>query len=138
MTPPCSSVQVEGVHDDLNESGRRAFVLASKHVALLSDPERYVDAVLRFARAIDMVEEVRYEWIQYGRPKLYTHSNGALVPHPLVRLLAESEKEAARCGRELRLVPEAIKRAPGRPLGSTSAPDRVAISAPPVIELRDE
>jgi hypothetical protein len=118
--------------EDLGPEGRRAFVLASRHVEGLPDPGRFHDAVLRFARAIDLVEEVRAEWISYGRPKLFTHTNGAVVPHPLVKLLAESEKDAARAGRALKLEPEALKRPPGRPTGSATATDR---KAPPVVKL---
>ena len=118
--------------DDLGPHGRRAFVMASRHVANLPDDERFHDAVLRFARAIDMVEEVRAEWISHGRPKLTEYSNGALAPHPLVKLLAESEKDAARAGRALKLEPEALKRPPGRPTGSATAVDR---KAPPVVKL---
>jgi hypothetical protein len=121
------------IPDDLGDSGRRAFVMASEHVEKLSDPERFADAVLRFARAIDMVEEVRAEWQAAGRPKLFTHSNGAVVPHPLVKLLAESEKDAARAGRALKLEPESIKGARGGShMGRATAPDR---KAPPIVKL---
>lgn len=120
------------IPDDLGPDGRRAFVMASRHVANLPDDERFHDAVLRFARAIDMVEEVRAEWISHGRPKLTEYSNGALAPHPLVKLLAESEKDAARAGRALKLEPEALRRPPGRPTGSATAVDR---KEPPIVKL---
>ncbi len=120
--------------DDLNESGRRAFVMASRHVESLPDADRFSDAVLRFARAIDMVEEVRDEWNAAGRPKLFTHSNGAVVPHPLVKLLADSEKDAARAGRALKLEPDSIKGSRGgSSMGRAVAPDRKA--PPPVVKL---
>jgi hypothetical protein len=118
--------------DDLGAEGVRAFALASRHVASLPDAEKYHDAVLRFARAVDLVEEVRREWIDHGRPKLTEYSNGALAPHPLVKLLAEAEKDAARAGRALKLEPEALKRPPGRPPGAASVSDR---KAPPVVRL---
>ena len=118
--------------DDLGDAGRRAFVLAARHVESLPEPERFADAVLRFARAIDMVEEVRAEWVSYGRPKLFTHTNGAVVPHPLVKLLAESEKDAARAGRALKLEPEALKNPRGGVQGRAVAIDR---QAPPVVQL---
>ena len=117
---------------DLGAEGVRAFALASRHVASLPDADKYHDAVLRFARAVDLVDEVRREWIDHGRPKLTEYSNGALAPHPLVKLLAEAEKDAARAGRALKLEPEALKRPPGRPSGATSAADR---GAPPVITI---
>lgn len=118
--------------DDLGDAGRRAFLMAAQHVEKLPDPERFSDAVLRFARAIDMVEEVRAEWVSYGKPKLFTHTNGAVVPHPLVKLLADSEKDAARAGRALKLEPESLKNPRGGVQGRTVAKDRVAR---PVVEL---
>ncbi len=121
------------IPEDMGEAGRRAFVMASEHVERLPDPERFADVVLRYARAIDMVEEVRAEWVAEGRPKLFTHSNGAVVPHPLVKLLADSEQAAARAGRALKLEPDAIKGARGgSPMGRQSAPDK---KLPPVIKL---
>jgi hypothetical protein len=121
------------IPEDMGEAGRRAFVMASEHVERLPDPDRFADVVLRYARAIDMVEEVRAEWIAEGRPKLFTHSNGAVVPHPLVKLLADSEQAAARAGRALKLEPDAIKGPRGgSPMGRQSAPDK---KLPPVIKL---
>jgi hypothetical protein len=125
-------VSTDQLPDDLGDAGRRAFVLASKHVESLPEPEKFADAVLRFARAIDMVEEVREEWISYGRPKLFTHTNGAVVPHPLVKLLAESEKDAARAGRALKLEPDALKAPRGGVQGRAVAKDR---KAPPIVKL---
>jgi hypothetical protein len=121
------------IPEDLGECGRRAFIMALAHIEKLPDPDRFADAVLRFARAIDMVEEVRAEWISEGRPKLFTHSNGSVVPHPLVKLLADSEQAAARAGRALKLEPDSIKGARGgSPMGRAVAKDRVSS---PVVEL---
>ena len=122
------------VPDDLGDEGRRAFLIASEHVETLPNPERFAAVVLRFARAIDMVEEVRGEWIAAGRPKLFTHSNGAVVPHPLVKLLADSEQAAARAGRALKLEPDALKNPRGGVQGRAVAKDRVS-TAPPIVEL---
>jgi hypothetical protein len=120
--------------DDLNASGSRAFDVALSQIESMSEPDRFYDAVLRFARAVDMAEFVRADWMDRGRPLMFEHSNGALVPHPLVKLLAESEKDAARAGRALKLEPDAIRRATiGRPPGSSSSPDRKA--PPPVVKL---
>jgi hypothetical protein len=100
----------------------------------MPEPDRFYEAVLRFARAVDMAHFVRADWVDRGRPLMYEHTNGALVPHPLVKLLAESEKDAARAGRALKLEPDAIRRATiGRPPGSSSSPDRKA--PPPVVKL---
>jgi hypothetical protein len=119
---------------DLQPSGSRAFDVALAQVESLPDSDRFYDAVLRFARAVDMADFVRADWVDRGRPLMYEHTNGAIVPHPLVKLLAESEKDAARAGRALKLEPDAIRRATiGRPPGSSSSPDRKA--APPVVKL---
>ena len=120
--------------DDLGASGARAFDVALAQIASMQEPDRFYDAVLRFARAVDMADFVRADWVDRGRPLMYEHTNGALVPHPLVKLLAESEKDAARAGRALKLEPDAIRRATiGRPPGSSSSPDRKA--PPPVVKL---
>jgi hypothetical protein len=119
--------------DDLGDAGKRAFNLASSQVDAMPEPGRFRDAVLRFARAVDLVEELREEWIAEGRPKLFTHSNGALVPHPLLKLIAETEKDAARFGRALKLEPDAIKGARGGSAkGRQSSPDR---KAPPIVTV---
>ena len=120
--------------DDLGVSGARAFDVALAQIASMPEPDRFYDAVLRFARAVDMADFVRADWVDRGRPLMYEHTNGALVPHPLVKLLAESEKDAARAGRALKLEPDAIRRATiGRPPGASSSPDRKA--PPPVVKL---
>jgi hypothetical protein len=121
------------VPSDLGEDGRRAFEIGAKQVDSFADPEDFAHAVVRFARAVDLVVEVRAEWDSHGRPKLFTHTNGALVPHPLFKMLQSAESDAAKYGRALKLEPNAIKRAgPGRPPGASSAPDR---KAPPKIKL---
>jgi hypothetical protein len=120
--------------DDLGTSGARAFDVALTQIESMPEPNRFYDAVLRFARAVDMADFVRADWVDRGRPLMYEHTNGALVPHPLVKLLAEAEKDAARAGRALKLEPDAIRRATiGRPPGSSSSPDRKA--PPPVVKL---
>ena len=118
--------------DDLGPEGRRAWLIASEHVEQLLDAEKFADAVMRFARAVDMVDEVRREWVAVGKPKLFTHSNGAVVPHPLVKLLAESEKDAARYGRALKLEPDALKNPRGGVKGRALSEDR---QAPPVVRI---
>ncbi len=78
--------------------------------------ERYLAAVARRAR-------IEAEWIKLGSP---VTSNGgatgrALVPHPLLKTLAEADGLCDRLERSLSRRPAA-----GRPTGSESAPDRVA------------
>ncbi len=119
---------------DLGADGLRAFDVASEQVSGFPDSERFFDAVLAFARAIDMLESVRREWVDYGRPWVTTNPNGAEGVHPLVKLIRDLEADAHRARKALKLEPDAIKRAgPGRPPGSSSSPDRKA--PPPVVKL---
>jgi len=119
--------------DDLGVEGRVAFEIGAKQVDSFADPDDFAHAVSRFARAVDLVVEVRSEWDSHGRPKLFTHTNGALVPHPLFKMLQSAESDAARYGRALKLEPNVIKRpGPGRPPGAVSSSDR---KAPPKIKL---
>ena len=109
---------------DLGPDGLRAFDIAANQVAGFSDFEKFYDAVLAFARAIDMLESVRREWISHGRPWVTTNPNGAEGIHPLVKLIRELESDAHRARKALQLEPDAIKRAVGRPPGATSSDDR--------------
>lgn len=118
---------------DLDPHGQRAFAIGAASVADLPNPDRFFDAVLRFARAVQMAEKIRREWIAEGEPLAFMHANGLLGQHPLVKMLADAERDAMRAGRALRLDPETIKGPPGRPKGASSAQDR---KAPPVIRLR--
>ncbi len=128
----------EGVAD-LDAHGLRAYISAASAV----DVERYPFAVLRFARAVEIVEQTRADWVDHGKPILSTHINGALVAHPLVRLIRDLETDAAAAGRACFLDPSsAEKRAPGGQMGRTWAKDRRlvsrgAIDLPPVITWRD-
>jgi hypothetical protein len=116
----------EGVAD-LDEDGRRAFAAAASAV----DVERYGHAVLRYARAVELVERTREEWASHGSPLLLTHTNGALVIHPLVRLIRDLESDAAIARRAVFLEPAtAEKRAPGGQMGRSWAKDRRAPSSP--------
>lgn len=118
---------------DLDSHGRFAFDVAIAQVDAMPDSDRFFHAVLRFARAVQMTEKIRREWILEGEPLTYTHHNGAIVPHPLVKMLADTEKEAMRAGRALKLEPDAIKGARGGSApGRQSAPDR---KAPPLVTV---
>jgi hypothetical protein len=117
---------------DLGPHGLRAFDVGAAAIAGLDEPERFFDAVVAYARAIDMVESARAEWIDLGRPWISTNPNGAEGIHPQLKIIREAEADAYRARRALKLAPDAIKRAPGRPPGAVSAVDR---QAPPVVQL---
>ncbi len=112
---------------DLDEDGRRAFAAAASAV----DVERYPHAVLRYARAVELVERTREEWARHGSPLLLTHTNGALVIHPLVRLIRDLESDAAIARRAVFLEPAtADKQSPGGQMGRSWAKDRRGASPP--------
>jgi hypothetical protein len=94
--------------------------------------DRYGHAVLRYARAVELVERTRDEWASHGAPLLLTHTNGALVIHPLVRLIRDLESDAAIARRSVFLDPATVeKRAPGGQRGQSWAKDRrPAITSP--------
>jgi hypothetical protein len=118
---------------DLGADGRRAFVVAAEQIGGFADSERFYDAVVAFARAIDMLESVRRDWLAAGRPWVASYPNGAEAVHPLVKLIRDLESDAHRARKALKLEPDAIKRAgPGRPPGASSSTDR---KAPPVIRV---
>lgn len=116
---------------DLRERGQRAYRAAAEQV----DAELYDDCVRRYARAIDLADMIRADWISRGAPLLYESPSGALRVHPLVTLLREAEADAAVAARAVFLDPSRCPsgRAPGRPRGAVSAVDRRP--APPVLRL---
>jgi len=127
---------VASVKLGLSLAGARALDVALASIEQLADRDRFVDAAVRYARAVDLADELRAEWESYGRPKLYTVNNGTMIPHPLVKMLREAEADAARFGKALKLEPAAVKRSTiGRPPGASSAPDRQVDALGPVLEL---
>ncbi len=119
---------------DLKSEGAHAFLLAVEQVCNLPDWQKYEHAIVRFARAVDMVAFARSEWANEGSPALMIYPNGAAAPHPLVKMIESSEAAAARAGKELGLLPGADKekRPPGRPPGAASARDK---APPPIITI---
>ena len=119
---------------DLKSEGAHAFLLAVEQVCNLPDWQKYEHAIVRFARAVDMVAFARAEWIDAGCPALMTFKNGAQSAHPLVKLIESSEVAAARAGKELGLLPGADKekRPVGRPPGAASARDK---APPPLVTI---
>jgi hypothetical protein len=79
----------------------------------------------RLEDVIRDLAELREEWERLGRPKLMRNANLNFVPHPLLKLIRESEELIERMSRPL----EAARG--GRPKGSGSAPDRVMPAGPP-------
>lgn len=89
------------------------------------------DPVARYERQVAMVDALRAEWANLGRPM--TAEGGATgratVVHPLVVAIQDAEMRADRLFRST-----LERRRPGKPVGSTSAPDRAA-GAPPRLKV---
>ena len=87
------------------------------------------EAEARYRRAGELVEKIRARWMEEGEP-LTTQGGAtgrALVPHPLVKMLAEAERDADRYSRAL------MRRHPGPdPVAAVTA--EVGLS--PAAELR--
>lgn len=119
--------------EDLGPDGLRAFGVGLRTIENLDDPERYFDALVAYARGVDMVESARREWKRIGSPWTATNPNGAEGVHPQLKLIRDLEADAHRARRALKLAPDAVKRSgPGRPPGAGSAKDRTKV---PVVEL---
>ena len=108
----------------LTPAGRRAF---SRAVAALSgrDVDTLAEPIERYARSADLAARLTEDWRKEGHPATgFGGATGkAKVPHPLVAMIREAERDAARAWDELGLKPS---RAQGRPVGAASAPDRAA------------
>lgn len=69
--------------------------------------------------------ETRREWEAQGKPLTTFSDNGIEYVHPLWKLMIEAESQAAKLREKA-----TPKKAPGRPVGKVSAPDRVSRPAP--------
>ena len=95
----------------------------------MKDADEFADALEAYERTQADALYVRGLWIAEGRPLMQQATNGLLGRHPLWRVMLEAEVHAARfrseLGRTPRSAKSAIRRGPGRPVGATSAADRV-------------
>jgi len=121
------------VNAQLTPEGEYAYRCAAESV----DAERYPHAVLRFARAVDLEERLRAEWVDLGRPMLVDAPNGTPYAHPLLKLIREAAADTSAAARTVLLDPEKAKPRSkgGRPMGSASAPDRTGTTEPAKIRL---
>lgn len=124
----------KALREELTPAGRDAWKRAAEHLG--ERAEQYVDAVERYAFAVDMVARLRAEWAAAGRPIISQGgaTGRATVEHPLIGAIARAERDAASFGSKLGLEPQ-TKRAPGRPAGASSAPDRTRGAARPGLTL---
>jgi hypothetical protein len=85
------------------------------------------DAVRGYELAHDRAEYARSEWAKAGLPLVVVLANGVEAPHPLWRTLMQAESFLLRSRAGLKA---ADRR--GRPVGSSSAPDRQRPKLKPV------
>lgn len=101
--------------------------------------ERFTEAIDRFALAVDMAHRIQAEWVKRKLPILTKGgtTGNVVVAHPLVAMLAESERNAARFGGYLGLDPRSAKQLGalrGRP--QERVPMRKQGEPPKVVPLR--
>lgn len=92
----------------MGAEARRAWSAARAGLPPGQPVERFEDALRRYGRTVDLAARLRAEWRALGEP--VTAQGGAtgqaLVPHPLVKMLGEAERDAARFGAVLGLDPQ--------------------------------
>jgi terminase small subunit-like protein len=103
------------------------------------DVAAFRTAVTAYVRAVDIADRARDEWYAAKRPIVFRQPNGATGVHPLVSAIVATSRSVMSHAGELGLTPMSaarlgrlgVRRGPGRPVGSNSAPDRVAL--PPIM-----
>src|SRR4051794_952947 len=112
----------------LQAAGRQAFAHAVATLeATGDDPALYPDSIARYAHAADMTAALRRAWVARGSPTVATGSRNNPITHPLVREIADQEAHTQRLAESLLLTPMSRRkasRAPGRPMGASTASDR--------------
>jgi hypothetical protein len=83
--------------------------------------ERLIDAINRFAHAVDVGDRARREWRKAGSPLLITHPNGITSAHPLIVVMRDAEKDAARYGEALGLKPGRVAHRGPDPVATIAA-----------------
>ena len=118
----------------LTKRGRLAFDTAMRNIDTAENEGDFLEAAMRYAEAVDMLELSKQAWIAKGRPMTIKRGSGGEAEHPMMVAIARWHNEVAKAGKALRLEPrEASKRSkPGRPPGAVTAADRVSV---PVVEL---
>lgn len=126
--------------DNLGAAGKAAWAQAKTVINEQTAPaDRFAEAAKRFARAVDTADRLNREWAKKKRPLLAKGgaTGKADVPHPLIRMIAEAERDAAKFGSMLGLDPKSRKELgslPGRP--QERVPERAAGEPAKVVPLR--
>lgn len=94
--------------DGLSAATRAAHRRAVRALGDQEDRDRLSDAVGRYAYAVDVADRARREWRKAASPLLITHPNGITSTHPLIGVMRDAEKDAARYGEVLGLKPGGV------------------------------
>jgi hypothetical protein len=96
----------------------------------MDTPTLKQDADTRYAEAVERERKLRAFWVEQGQPMttLGGSTGNTEVVHPL---LAEMRAAEAHANRMAAALAEKLKRAPGRPQGAESAPDRGQVEERP-------
>jgi hypothetical protein len=88
----------------------------------------------RYDAALDREVALRKEWKRQGGPMVTLGGSTGMVEviHPLLAEMRQAEAHASRMAKALHEL-RSVKRAPGRPPGAASAPDRQGADARPGI-----
>lgn len=84
------------------------------------------DALDRYVLAVDLVERLRKAWEDDGRPVMAEGgaTGRALVPHPLIAMIANAERDAARFSAALGLDPVSVGKTVSKPAGGQRGASR--------------
>lgn len=105
----------------LGTAARAAYGRAVRAIEDREDAVRLVDAVRRYAHAVDVADRARREWRAAGSPSLITHPNGITCAHPLIGVMRDAEKDAARYGEALGLKPGRVAHRGPDPVATITA-----------------
>jgi hypothetical protein len=105
----------------LSEASKAAHRRAVAAIEDLQNGDRLADAVARYAHAVDVAARARSEWRDGGSPPLITHPNGITSAHPLIGVMRDAEKDAARYGEALGLKPGRVKHRGPDPVATIAA-----------------
>ena len=106
---------------ELSPQGQAAFRRAQRHV---DDPDRFYDASVVYAHAVDRAWRIRKAWEEAGCP--VTSTPRSKVPNPQIKAMAAADKAVLDASAVLGLDPAARKgvgsRGAGRPQGTDIPP----------------
>jgi phage terminase small subunit len=118
--------------DGLGAAARAAWARAERAVGDQEDADLLAEAVGRYAQAVDVADRARREWRKAGSPSLIVHPNGITSAHPLVGVMRDAEKDAARYGETLGLKPGRVAHRGPDPVATITA----GIGESPAARLR--